>query len=326
MQLGFPVAVQGRPGLRAYDSRSPQAPGGQGPHLSVSLAYLRDIVRYLAQMRIHFYRLSSRLAPHLAFPQHPELASQMDQCQAELAHTAALLRRDRVRVTIHAEANVILNSDDAALTSASLAHVTGLADLLDRLGAGPEGVVVVHTGGIYNDKAAARAQFCRRFARLPSAVQARVALENDDDRFGLSDVLWMHRQTGVRLVFDRLHHLVYNPDGLDEFEALGLALSTWPRGARPKVHFASPRTAFNLLTAADANAGGRRRLLAAPRWTQHADYVNPFEFIDWLRRARAGGLPDFDIMLEARGRDLALLRLRADLEQFAPDVRRWIES
>ncbi|MBK9094048.1 MAG: hypothetical protein IPM84_15000 [Anaerolineae bacterium] len=82
---------------------------------------------------------------------------------------------------------------------------------------------------------------------------------------------------------------------------------------RPKVHFASPRTAFNVLTAPEP--GGPRRLLAAPRWTQHADYVNPFEFVDWLRRARAFGLPDFDIMLEARGRDLALLRLRADLEQ-----------
>ena len=70
----------------------------------------------------------------------------------------------------------------------------------------------------------------------------------------------------------------------------------------------------------------KSRPRTAPRWTQHADYVNPFEFVDWLRRARAFGLPDFDIMLEARGRDLALLRLRADLEQFAPGVRGWIES
>ncbi|MBK9094049.1 MAG: hypothetical protein IPM84_15005 [Anaerolineae bacterium] len=57
--------------------------------------------------------------------------------------------------------------------------------------------MVVHTGGVCGDKAAAQAQFCRNFARLPPAVQARMALENDD-RFGLSDVLWIHRQTGVR--------------------------------------------------------------------------------------------------------------------------------
>ncbi len=35
---------------------------------------------------------------------------------------------------------------------------------------------------------------------------------------------------------------------------------------------------------------------------------------------RPPGLPDFDIMLEARARDLALLRLRADLRQYAPDL------
>jgi UV DNA damage endonuclease len=35
---------------------------------------------------------------------------------------------------------------------------------------------------------------------------------------------------------------------------------------------------------------------------------------------RAAGLPDFDIMLEARARDLALLRLRTDLRQYAPDL------
>ncbi len=316
MHLGFPVAVQGRRGLRAYDSRSPTTVAGPGPHLSVSLAYLRDVLRYLGQMHIHFYRLSSRLAPHLAFPQFPQLTAQLDQCQAELAHTAALLRQQRVRVTMHANVSAVLTSADAALISASLAQLTACSDLLDRLEAGPAGVVIVHAGGVYGDKAAASDRFCRAFDRLPAPVQARIALENDDDRFSLNDVFWIHRRTGVRLVFDRLHHLVYNPDGLDEFEALGLALSSWPRGVRPKVHFASPRTAFDILTAADG--AGRRRLLRPPRWTQHADYINPFEFSDWLRRVRACRLPDFDIMLEARARDLALLRLRADLQRYAP--------
>ncbi|MBK9094050.1 MAG: hypothetical protein IPM84_15010 [Anaerolineae bacterium] len=85
-------------------------------------------------MHIRFYRLSSRLAPHLAFPRHPELTAQVDQCQAELAHTADLLRRDRVS-PIHAEASVILDNADATLTDTSLAHLRGLAGLLDRLGA-----------------------------------------------------------------------------------------------------------------------------------------------------------------------------------------------
>jgi UV DNA damage endonuclease len=34
----------------------------------------------------------------------------------------------------------------------------------------------------------------------------------------------------------------------------------------------------------------------------------------------AAGLPAFDIMLEVRAKDLALLQLRDDLRRFAPDL------
>jgi UV DNA damage endonuclease len=56
----------------------------------------------------------------------------------------------------------------------------------------------------------------------------------------------------------------------------------------------------------------------APQAGQHADYVNPFEFATLLAAAR--GLPPFDIMLEAKAADLALLRLREDLRRYAPEL------
>ena len=34
----------------------------------------------------------------------------------------------------------------------------------------------------------------------------------------------------------------------------------------------------------------------------------------------ADGLADFDVMLECKRKDLALLRLREDLERYAPDI------
>ena len=54
------------------------------------------------------------------------------------------------------------------------------------------------------------------------------------------------------------------------------------------------------------------------RWNYHSDYVNPFEFIDFLRMAE--GLRPFDVMLEVRAKDLALRQLRDDLARFAPDL------
>ena len=58
------------------------------------------------------------------------------------------------------------------------------------------------------------------------------------------------------------------------------------------------------------------------RWNYHSDYVNPFEFIDFLRLAE--GLRPFDVMLEVRAKDLALRQLREDLARFAPELAAYL--
>ncbi len=52
----------------------------------------------------------------------------------------------------------------------------------------------------------------------------------------------------------------------------------------------------------DKATGKKGMKLVPPVTTGHADYVNPFEFLMFLSRAQ--GL-DFDVMLEAKGKDLA---------------------
>ena len=54
-----------------------------------------------------------------------------------------------------------------------------------------------------------------------------------------------------------------------------------------------------------------------PVFMGHADFCNPFEFATFMRTV--DGI-DFDVMLEAKAKDLALLRLRPDLLRYAPDV------
>jgi UV DNA damage endonuclease len=97
--------------------------------------------------------------------------------------------------------------------------------------------------------------------------------------------------------------------------ALALALATWPRAVRPKIHFSTQRTEAHLFP---ERAGQARRVLA-PALGQHADYINPFEFAALVGAAR--GLQPFDVMLEAKAADLALLRLRDDLKRVAPQLR-----
>jgi len=80
------------------------------------------------------------------------------------------------------------------------------------------------------------------------------------------------------------------------------------------VHFSSPRTEWLVEPESPGDAPHLRRT----RWSRHSDYINPFEFIDFM--AIAEGLRPFDVMLEARARDLAVIRLRDDLVRYAPSL------
>ena len=306
MRLGFSVSVVGRPGLRSHDGRRWQ----NRPHLSVSLAYLRDLFLYLDSQRICMYRLSTDLAPYLTHPAFPEFHHQIEACEAELAAAGDQARRVGLRLSFHAGAHVVLNSADELLTGRATAELCGLASLLAAMRMGTEAVIVVHVGASQpNNRQAALEAFCRGFESLPPAARARVVLEHDDRLFGVCDCLWVHARTGVRLVFDLLHHQLHNPTGLHTHQALAVCLDTWPAGQTPKIHVATPATEL---------VRDRRHWPHPPRLNRHSAYLNPFPVIDFLRALPA--VRDFDVMLEARAKDLALLQLRQHLGVYAPDL------
>ena len=86
---------------------------------------------------------------------------------------------------------------------------------------------------------------------------------------------------------------------------------------RPKVHFSSPRTELRLLKRKIPKTRKKKLVLQPPIWTGHADFCQPFEFITMMRLLKGF---EFDVMIEAKSKDLALMRLRRDLQRYAPDV------
>ena len=93
-------------------------------------------------------------------------------------------------------------------------------------------------------------------------------------------------------------------------------LRTWPAGVRPKLHFSSPRTEMRELQIRHRKTGKKEAVRQQPLWTGHADFCQPFEFSGMMRAL--GGL-EFDVMLEAKAKDLALIRLRQDAALRAGD-------
>ncbi|WP_026370898.1 hypothetical protein [Kallotenue papyrolyticum] len=316
MRLGFAVRVLGRRGLRAYDTRRPAS----APHLSVSLTHLRDVIAYLAAIDVRFYRMASDLVPYATHPAWPQRHHQLEECAAELAAVGALARQRALRLTVHAPLTVQLGAEDPALVRQSCETLCLLAQLLAAMGLDDDAVIVLHAGGLNAAQGgcnAAIARWARRVARLPDALRRRLALEHDTI-VSLGTALRLHALTGVPLVFDYLHFRLHNPERWNLAEGLAVALATWPPARQPKVHFASPRTELQVAQRADADGRAPRWVLRPPRPGHHADFINPWEFAAFVEAA--AGARDFDVMLEAKAGDVALLRLRQDLARYAPEV------
>jgi UV DNA damage endonuclease len=303
VRLGFAVKVLGEGGLPSHDTRRWQS----GPHLRHSLAALRAILDYLDRHDIRMYRMTASLAPYATHPELTQFHGQVEECADELAAVGALARERGIRLSSHPGQYVVLNSEDAAVQEAAIRDLETQAAIMDAMRLGPEAVVVLHVGGGQGD---ALGRFEAGYARLSDAARARLVIENDDRTFSLSDVLSLHERLGTRVVWDILHHHCHDPDGIPDREALELALATW-RGSPPKIHYSTPKTALE----ERKRRVGRRvvREWVLPPLRAHADLIDPIAFGQFLTETAAG--LDFDVMLEAKGKDLALLRLRDQLQR-----------
>jgi UV DNA damage endonuclease len=294
----------GQPGLN----------GGTPADLSIALAHLGDVLAYLQRIKVKFYRATFAL-------NRSDITAQINACTAQLTALAAILARHNIRITLHLDHGVALGAPNDVQAAEALFQVEAAAQLLAALDSARlpgviEGTLVVHVGGA---GAAGRERFAQRYAALSANARRRLSVEHDGAGHSLGDLLHVHQQCGVPIVFDAFHWELHNPERLPVDLALGLALATWPAGMRPEVHLSSPRSEAHLLPGRN---GAPARVLP-PRPGQHADFVDAAALIRLLTAAH--GLPPFDLMLEAKAGELALLRLREEIAQRAPQFASRIE-
>ncbi len=317
MRFGFAVKVLGREGLKSNDARRWQSE----PHLRVSIGFLREIFQYCADAGITMYRMSSDIAPYATHPDMPQFHGQIRECASELRDLGDLARALNLRISMHPSQFIVLNSPNPELVSKSVRDLQAGAELLDAMGMGPESVLVIHVGGTYGDHMSGCDRWVDTYHNLPENARRRLVLENDDIRYSAADVLDTHDRCGVPLIFDYQHFWCNNPEGLDLAYTVERFLRSWPDGVRPKIHYSTPNTSLREIKRKNRTTGKLETHLQQPIWTGHADFVNPFEFATFMRMVTPSedAIP-FDIMLEAKSKDLALLRLRRDLPRYAPDV------
>jgi UV DNA damage endonuclease len=286
----------------SHDTRRWQS----GPHLRRSLERLGAILDYLDANDIRMYRVATALAPYASHPELTQFHGQVDECAEELAAVGQVARERDIRLSSHPGQYTVLNSEDPDVQAAAVAELEVQAALFDAMGLGPEAVVVLHVGGSAGGIAAACGRFLAGFELLSDAARRRLVLENDDRSFGTHAVAQLAERAGSRMVWDVLHHHCHDPAGMSDREAISAALATWPSGETPKIHYSSPRLDIETRTLRRGRRVEQRIVL--PQLRAHADLVDPIGFERFM--LDVAGERDFDVMLEAKAKDLALLRLR----------------
>lgn len=253
--------------------------------IAQNLTDLRAILKHNLEHGWLLFRIGSSVIP---FGSHPVNQIQWwREFKNELHTIGVYAQAHDMRLSFHPGQYTVLNSPDAAIVARAIAELTYSARFLDELGMDSSNKIVIHLGGTYGDKPVAMQRFCETVHELPADLRQRIVIENDERSYTPADALAVSKQTKLPVVFDNLHYTA-NPGEGDLTSLLEQVFATWKkRDGHPKVHFSS-----------QAQGG---------KIGNHADEADPAEFKTWVERW--GALSDFDLMLEAKHKDKALLKL-----------------
>ncbi len=249
------------------------------------------LLRHAAEHGIELYRFSSRLIPLLGHPDTEE-RDFFRYLDRDFRVLGQIVRAHGMRVSFHPDHFVVLSSPLEAVQDTSLRTLGFHLRMIDAMELGGRVRLVVHVGGAYGDRSAALGRFAANVMRLPPRIRTALAVENDDRSFTAAEVLAGAADLGLPVVIDTLHHRCNGGAKEPLGGLLQQAFRTWPEGEPPKVHLSSPRDEAN------------------PR--AHADFISLADGLDLLEAARPLG-QDFDVMIEAKEKDRALLRLCEEL-------------
>jgi UV DNA damage endonuclease len=207
-----------------------------------NIARLHKAVAFCYDEQIQLYRLPSNLFP---FADSSLGSAILGTFAPELATIGDRVRADGLRLVIHPDPFVVLNSDRPEVLGNSLKVLLTHARVLDLLKQpqSPWTVMEVHGG-----KANRAERLVEVIQTLPPSIRNRLALENDEYSYGATEILQICRAAGVSMVFDAHHHVIH--EGLLNYEypsvaeMLAAARSTWSIPDWQLVHISNGNQSF----------------------------------------------------------------------------------
>ncbi len=204
---------------------------------------LFHILKWNNENGIKLFRLSSEFFPWASEYSFEELP-QFNRIKTILAGCGQYAKDNGIRITSHPGPFNVLVSPRPHVVENTITDLEIHGRIFDLMGLSKShyNKINIHCNGVYGDKISAMDRFCENFKRLSPSVQSRLTVENDDkaSMYSVKDLMYIHERCGIPIVFD-YHHHQFCTGGLSEEEALKLAITTWPKGITPIVHYSESK-------------------------------------------------------------------------------------
>ena len=171
---------------------------------SHNLEVLMSALEFCRERRIRLYRMSANLFP-LSDWEDGVGRAVLGELAPGLARFGARADKLGVRVVIHPEQFVVLNSEKPAVVANSVKLLIHYARILDALGLArsPWAAMNIHGG-----KGGRPDELVAAIRALPEGARLRLTLENDERAYNAPAILDVCERAGVPMVFDAHHHVV----------------------------------------------------------------------------------------------------------------------
>ncbi|MBB6446365.1 UV DNA damage repair endonuclease UvsE [Bacillus benzoevorans] len=251
-----------------------------------NIQHTKRILYYNLAHGIELYRFSSSLVP---LATHPEVMWDfVTPFKHEWGELGQLVLGGNIRTSFHPNQFTLFSSPRDDVTFSSIKDMEFHYTMLHAMGIAEQSIVNIHIGGAYGNKKETLTRFHQNFKKLPDNIKRITTLENDDKTYNIEETLLACEKEHVPMIFD-YHHYMANKGEHDFSNYLERIFNTWKFSSLlPKVHLSSPKS--------------------EKEYRSHADYVS-LEFIrPFLEEAKKLN-QDFDIMIEAKAKNLAMLQL-----------------
>lgn len=251
--------------------------------VSENIKDLLNILKWNVEHDIFLFRISSDIIP---FGSHSvNNIEWWDIFKEELADCGQYIKDNEIRVSMHPGQYTVLNSPKESVVNKSISDLEYHCRFLDALNVDYSNKIILHVGGVYNDKVLAMKRFTQNFYRLTNSTQKRLVIENDDKSYTIEDVLSICKVIHVPAVFDNLHHML-NPCSLELNEIITQIKKTWNKDDGPiKLHYSDQD---------EIKKGGA-----------HSKTVITSNFLDYLNYIQS---LNADIMLEVKDKEISAIK------------------